>query len=252
MTAKEARGCLCLIGARKGSQRLPGKNKAHLQGRPLYAWTIKAALETGLFSAIIFSTDDDEIIEGLKDYPQLVADARPKELADPQVSMWEVGEYLLDRYPAASKAAESVCFLTPCHPFRTADHIRRAYQLYTDSAAAALVSLTEFPSPPSLSLELADGYLRKDWEGLVRQAEHPLRYYPNGAIIIIKQVHFRVHQSPYSAKTIGFEMDWPDCLDIDRPKDLELARRLAPLFLGEESTAGAREEGRCQTRAPKH
>ena len=230
--AKENRGCLCIIGARKGSQRLPGKNKARLHGRPLYTWTVKAALEAGVFSAIIFSTDDGEIIEELKGQPQLVVDARPKELADAQTSMWEVGEYVLGRYPAVASAAGAVCFMTPCHPFRTEDHISRAYQRYTDSAADALVSVTEFPSPPSLFLELIEGRLKRSWKGLIRGAEHAPRYYPNGSITIIDQAHFRVHKSPYSSQTIGFEMDWPDCLDIDQPKDLELARRLAPLFLG--------------------
>ncbi|MBW2619319.1 MAG: hypothetical protein JRC92_10635 [Deltaproteobacteria bacterium] len=219
---------------------MPGKNKARLHGRPLYAWTVKAALAAGVFSAIIFSTDDGEIIEELKGQPQLIVDARPKKLADAQASMWEVGEYVLGRYPAAASAAGSVCFITPCHPFRTAGHISQAFQRYTDSAADALVSVTEFPSPPSLFLELVEGRLKRNWEGLIRGAEHPTRYYPNGAITIIDQALFRVHKNPYSSHTIGFEMDWPDCLDIDQPKDLELARRLAPLLLGAGDAGGTR------------
>jgi len=62
---------------------------------------------------------------------------------------------------------------------------------------------------------------------VARPAEHPTAYYPNGAISIMTQKAFTIHRSCYTDVTVAYEMVWPDCLDIDEPEDLELARRLA-------------------------
>ncbi len=221
---------VCIIGARQDSQRLPGKNKALLANQPLFVWTVEAAVDSGLFGVIIFSTDDEEILESLHDHPEVLADPRPKDLADARASMWDVGAYVIKKHAAVLQEAEAVCFLTPCHPFRNKDHLRQAHQRYQTSKAQALLSVTEFPSPPALALDLTNGRLRRDWSGLVRQAEHHKKYYPNGAITIIDRAYFEACQTPYSDATVGFEMDWPDCLDIDEPKDLALAIKLAPVM----------------------
>jgi len=52
---------LAVIPARGGSKRLPGKNIRDLRGRPLIAYTIEAALGSGLFERVIVSTDSPTI-----------------------------------------------------------------------------------------------------------------------------------------------------------------------------------------------
>lgn len=223
---------LALIGARSGSTRLPGKNKAELAGRPLYAWTVAAAVDSGLFDQIVFSTDDEGILAGLAEWPQVTADRRPTELADGQTSMWQVGQYVIDRYARAEALPEAICFLTPCHPFRRAEHIIQARQRMVELRAQAVVSVTEYPCPPDLALDLDQGGLiRRNWSGLVRAADHPVRFYPNGAVIIIDTQSFLADPTPYTDRTAGYALAWPDCLDIDYPADLALARRLAPVLL---------------------
>ena len=49
-----------LIPARVGSKRVPNKNVLQLQGHPLLAYTISAALDSGVFEKVIVSTDSDE------------------------------------------------------------------------------------------------------------------------------------------------------------------------------------------------
>ena len=50
---------LCTICARGGSKGVVGKNSRELLGKPLLAWTIEQARESGLFAAIAFSSDSD-------------------------------------------------------------------------------------------------------------------------------------------------------------------------------------------------
>ena len=54
---------LAIIPARKGSKRLPGKNKKFLNGRPLINYTIEAAINSGMTEDIIVTTDDKDIIK---------------------------------------------------------------------------------------------------------------------------------------------------------------------------------------------
>jgi CMP-N-acetylneuraminic acid synthetase len=52
---------LALIPARAGSKGLPGKNVRPFRGRPLIAWSIEAARESGLATVVWVSTDGEEI-----------------------------------------------------------------------------------------------------------------------------------------------------------------------------------------------
>ena len=54
---------VAIIPARGGSKRLPRKNIIDFLGRPIIAYTIDAADESGCFERVVVSTDDDEIAE---------------------------------------------------------------------------------------------------------------------------------------------------------------------------------------------
>ena len=44
------------IPARQGSKRVPGKNVRVLNGHPMLAYTIAAAVDSGVFESVIVST----------------------------------------------------------------------------------------------------------------------------------------------------------------------------------------------------
>src|SRR5262249_49285014 len=72
---------VALIPARAGSQRVPGKNLLPLGGHPLIAYSIGAARASGLFGAVLVSTDSREIAEVAGRYGAEVPGLRPAELA---------------------------------------------------------------------------------------------------------------------------------------------------------------------------
>lgn len=60
---------IAIITARAGSKGLPNKNVLLANGKPLMAYSIEAAIESGQFEKIIVSTDSQEYIDLLSHYP---------------------------------------------------------------------------------------------------------------------------------------------------------------------------------------
>ncbi len=81
---------ICFIGARGGSKGVPGKNIRILGNKPLIAHTIKASLESNIFSHVVVSTDDKKIAKIAKKYGAEVPFLRPKELATDNAGMVDV------------------------------------------------------------------------------------------------------------------------------------------------------------------
>lgn len=113
---------VALIPARAGSQRAPGKNVRELAGHPLLAYTIAAARESGVFEALLVSTDSAKIAEIARRYGAEVPGLRPAEIAtatSPDVE-WVT-------HAMAGRDEEIFGILRPTSPFRSAATIRRAF-----------------------------------------------------------------------------------------------------------------------------
>ena len=107
--------------------RVPGKNILPLAGRPLLAYTIASARESGIFSAVVVSTDSDEIAGVARTYGAEVPGLRPAELAtatSPDVE-W-VAHVMRER------DEDAFAILRPTSPFRTAATIRRAFERFDE------------------------------------------------------------------------------------------------------------------------
>ena len=52
---------IAIIPARGGSKRIPRKNIRPFCGLPMIAYAIEAARDSGCFSRVVVSTDDEEI-----------------------------------------------------------------------------------------------------------------------------------------------------------------------------------------------
>lgn len=216
--------CVCIIGARKGSKRLPGKNRLPLCGKPLYRHTLNAALTSDLFESIVFTTDDDLIVKELEGEERVLIDHRPVDMANDTATMMDVVFDLMERHRDVFIGIDHLCILTPCNPFRGAEQIRTAYGLIVEHQGNALMSITEFPFPPELALDIERQRVCRSWNGPARPANYRKRFYPNGAVIIVNRNYFRQYRDFYPRDTIGFILGWPECIDIDLPEDYELAR----------------------------
>jgi CMP-N-acetylneuraminic acid synthetase len=132
---------LAVITARKGSKRLPGKNKLELQGVPLISWTLETALQSELITDVLVSTDDAEIAEISKISGANVPWMRPDYLATDSASSVEVVLHAIDWYEMYIGKIDGVLLMQPTSPFRSLETIKEAVSAFELNPGSAIVAV---------------------------------------------------------------------------------------------------------------
>ena len=110
---------VCLIPARSGSKRIVGKNVTNINGHPLIAYTISAAINSGVFDAVIVSTDSSEYAEIARHYGAEVPFLRPSEFSEDLSPDIEWVRYTLNELIARGRDFSQFSILRPTSPLRT-------------------------------------------------------------------------------------------------------------------------------------
>ena len=122
---------VALIPARAGSKRVADKNIRPLAGHPVIAYTIAAALESGVFSAVVVSTDSEKYAEISRQYGAEVPFLRPVEMAGDHSPDIEWIEHALTQLKEMGREYDCFSILRPTSPFRLPETIRRAWEAFT-------------------------------------------------------------------------------------------------------------------------
>src|SRR5262245_46129154 len=117
---------VALIPARQGSKRVPGKNIRLLNGHPMLAYTIAPAIQSGVFDAVIVSTDSEETAAIARHYGAEVPWLRPAAFATDTSPDIEWVDYTLRELGQRGRRWDAFSRLLPTSPFRPADTLRRA------------------------------------------------------------------------------------------------------------------------------
>jgi CMP-N-acetylneuraminic acid synthetase len=137
---------IALIPARGGSKRLPGKNIKPLAGHPLIAYTIQAAMDSGIFDGIYCSSDSEEIGRIAEYYGSKWIE-RPKRYASYRSPDREWIRHALKNIIMDNEPTDSFVILRPTSPFRTRDTIIRARNEYRYSRwMKAVETVKQHPS----------------------------------------------------------------------------------------------------------
>lgn len=140
---------VALIPARAGSKRVADKNIRPLAGHPLIAYTIAAARESGIFDAVIVSTDSENYAEIARHYGAEVPFLRPQEIAGESSPDIEWVEFTLRRLLDENRDFECFSILRPTSPFRQAATILRAWnQFLGDPVADSLRAVEKCKQHP--------------------------------------------------------------------------------------------------------
>ncbi len=131
---------IALIGARAGSERVPGKNIRRLAGHPLLAYAIATAQQAGVFERVLVSTDSEPISEVARWYGADVPFPRPPEFATSTSPDIEWISYTLDRLP---ESYEVFAIVRATNPFRGPDVIRRGLEQLVATPEADSVRAVE-------------------------------------------------------------------------------------------------------------
>jgi N-acylneuraminate cytidylyltransferase len=119
--------CIALIPARSGSKRVPDKNIRPLAGHPLIAYSICAALQSGVFASVVVSTDSEAYARIAREYGAEIPFMRPAEYSGDTSPDIEWIEYTLKRLAEEGRRYDCFSILRPTSPFRLPETIRRAW-----------------------------------------------------------------------------------------------------------------------------
>lgn len=225
---------IAIIPARSGSKGLPDKNIRPLNGVPLMAYTIRAALNSGMFEHVMVSTDSEEYARIAKEWGAEVPFLRSAATSTDTSSSWSVVEEVLQRYEEMGENFDTVALLQVTSPLRTGENIVQAYKQMEEKGANSLYSICEtgFPLnccmlvPESLDMNAATHAVEEDPSAYRPRQTQPTVYRANGAIFLYRVDAFKTDPYPYATKCYGFIMDKIYSTDVDTLEDFVVTEAL--------------------------
>ena len=138
---------LAVIPARGGSKRIPRKNIRDFCGKPIIAYSIEAALDSGLFDQVIVSTDDDEIASVARDFGAETPFMRPVEISDDYSGTNAVVKHAIQWFQERSQSISLACCIYATAPFVSPVYLREGHDKLINSDKSFAFSVTSFPFP---------------------------------------------------------------------------------------------------------
>lgn len=226
----EAKKVLCLIPARGGSKRFPGKNIKLLGGLPLIAWTIRAVLSSRACAAVVVSTDDVKIARIAKQFGATIPALRPDNLATDTATSVDVAIHELDAYEVKHGEVDALMLLQPTSPFRSADTIGKAMALYELHGGRPVVSVSPAVANPAwcfhVEREALVPIFSDERSKRCAQDLKPI-YELNGAMYVVSPETLRKKRTFITEESCPLIIDDPaESLDIDTEWDWMIAEAI--------------------------
>ena len=128
---------IAFIPARSGSIRIPDKNIRDFKGHPLIAYTIRLAIDSGLFSDVIVTSNDRDILDISEGYGANVI-ARPDCISGSTSPDQEWIDHALEEV-----GSQDFAILRPTNPFRTIGMLECGLELFKDYPQASQIRAVE-------------------------------------------------------------------------------------------------------------
>ena len=215
-----------IIPARGGSKRIPRKNIMPFAGKPIIAWTIEAALESGLFDRLIVSTDDDEIAEVALEHGAEVPFRRPPELSDDHTGIIEVVQHAIGWSVENGDDIEYVCCMLATAPFLQAEALSQALQQLSESDASYAFSVTAFPFPIQRAIRISpENRVEAIWPENIPRRSQDLEeaFHDAGQFYWGTRAAFERGEPLFESRSIPIRLPRYRVQDIDTPEDWKLA-----------------------------
>lgn len=216
---------IAIITARGGSKRIPKKNIKDFMGKPMIAYAIEAAINSGIFDEVMVSTDCNEIAEISKKYGANVPFLRSEKTSGDFSTTYDAIEEVISEYKKFDKNFENICCIYPCVPFLKAETLKSAYNKMFEKKADAIIPVCKYPVPIEWAMKLENGYLLpNDREAQnIRSQDIETKYFDAGMFYFCKTSALIEYKSLVPEKTLGFVIDESQCQDIDTEEDWQMA-----------------------------
>ncbi|AQG80738.1 pseudaminic acid cytidylyltransferase [Spirosoma montaniterrae] len=216
---------IAIIPARGGSKRIPRKNIRSFLGKPIIAYAIEAARQSGLFDTVMVSTDDRGIADVARHYGASVPFLRSAEAANDFATTAQVLIEVLHQYSKQGQSFEYACCLYPTAPFVTGTLLTEAYNLLKANAFDTVYPVQQYAFPIQRAVRLADG--KVNWfqpeHALTRSQDLEPAYHDAGQFYFFNVPAFQKTQRLITDNTGGIVVSEMQAHDIDTETDWQLA-----------------------------
>ena len=150
---------LAVIPARGGSKRIPRKNIKEFHGKPMIAWSIQAALNSGCIDEVWVSTDDEEIAAIAQTYGAKVPFIRPAHLSDDFATTADVMQHAVQECQIQyQQLPDYVCCLYATAPFVQQQDLLQGFELIQSKDLDYVFSATNYSFPIQRAIKIdSDG-----------------------------------------------------------------------------------------------
>lgn len=217
---------VCIIPARGGSKRIPRKNVRRFAGKPLLAWSVEAARESGIFDAVLVSTDDDEIAAIAVEHGAEAPFRRPAGLSHDTAPTLPVADHALTWFEQHRGAVEFACCVYASPFVRAEDLVAGREVLRENPCAEFAITVTTFDYPIFRALRYgAGGRLEMIWpeNEMKRSQDLPLAVHDAGLFYFGRRAAFAGRLCAYSAVCHPVVLPRQRVQDLDTPEDWAVA-----------------------------
>ncbi len=211
-------GNIAIITARGGSKRIPKKNIKDFCGKPIIAYSIEAAIESGIFDEVMVSTDSEEIAEIAQRYGAKIPFMRSAKTSDDFATTADVLDEVFEEYKKQGREFEIAVCIYPTAPFVTAEKLQRAVALMTEDVGA-VTPVVRYSFPPQRAMVVRDGELEYQYPenaGVRSQDLEPV-YHDCGQFYVMRP------EDDEDLKTVPLICSELEVQDIDNEEDWKLA-----------------------------
>lgn len=216
---------IAIITARGGSKRIPKKNIREFCGKPIIAYSIEAALGSGVFGEVMVSTDSEEIADIARQYGAAVPFMRSEAASNDFAPTAEVLLEVLGEYKKQGKEFDTLCCLYPTAPFVTAEKLSEAAQQFYLSGCDSLISVVKFGFPPQRAFLIRNGLLAYQYPENEKKRSQDLEpiYHDCGQFYFLNARTFAGERSLVCGRTVPFIIPDEEVQDIDNMSDWLIA-----------------------------
>lgn len=217
---------IAIIPARGGSKRIPRKNVKDFLGMPIIAYSIKAAIESGIFDEIMVSTDDEEIAAIAKKYGASVPFMRSAETSNDYATTSDVINEVISRYGDNGTYFDVVCCIYATAPFITVQRLIHASETINSGKFDSAFTCVAFSYPVLRGLEIDNmGRITMRWPEYksTRSQDLPQFYHDAGQFYFATVDAFKNANSFWGNNTAPIILSELEVQDLDTPTDWALA-----------------------------
>lgn len=216
---------IAIITARGGSKRIPRKNIKSFLGKPILAYSIEAALQSGLFDEVMVSTEDAEIADIARQYGANVPFFRSEKTAGDYATTNDVLLEVLEEYEKRGQNFDLGCCIYPTAPFVTAHKITDAMQKLTASDADTLIPVVRFSYPPQRAMVIREEKLQFKYLEYIDSRSQDLEkeYHDVGQFYCFRTPAYRRNGKLMLGEILPYVVDELEVQDIDNESDWKIA-----------------------------